>query len=86
MQIHRSVLTSRDKRLDVLNEFVQSIRFVKYQGAEKSWLEKVHVARENELDWLLKTRLNNLFINIIWNFTPDLSKSAVSHLLVEHES
>lgn len=58
--------------MDVLNEFISSIRFVKYSGSESSWLGKVGVAREDELKWLLATRLNNLAINAIWNATPDL--------------
>lgn len=34
LQLHRTVLSSRDKRMDVLNEFIQSIRFVKFSGSE----------------------------------------------------
>jgi len=72
IRIHRSVLASRDRRMEVLNEFIQAIRFVKYSASEEQWLGKVFNARTAELAWLLKTRMNNLMINIVWNFTPDL--------------
>lgn len=41
-----------------------AIRFVKYSASEKSWLGRVFLARETELGWLLKTRLNNLMMNV----------------------
>ena len=74
IKIHRSVLASRDTRMNVLNEFIQAIRFIKYSASEEDWLKRVFSARTAELAWLLKTRLNSLCINVIWNFTPDLSE------------
>lgn len=50
--------------MDILNEFIQSIRFVKYSASEPQWLERVFSARTVELGWLLKTRLNSLIINV----------------------
>ncbi|KAK4053631.1 hypothetical protein OIO90_003870 [Microbotryomycetes sp. JL221] len=70
-RIHRSVLASRDRRMEVLNEFIQAIRFVKYSASEEQWLERTFKARNEELGWLLKTRLNYLLINIVWTFSPD---------------
>lgn len=58
------MLASRDKRMEVLNEFIQAIRFVKYSASEDQWLGKVFAARTAELGWLLKTRLNFLMINV----------------------
>lgn len=72
IKIHRSVLASRDQRMEVLNEFIHAIRFVKTSALEPQWLGKVFDARSIELAWLLKTRINNLLINIVWNFTPDV--------------
>jgi hypothetical protein len=66
------MLSARDSRMEVLNELVQSIRFVKYSGGEEDWLARVFKAREFELAQLLKTRLNGLGINALWNFVPDL--------------
>ncbi|BGP16287.1 hypothetical protein JCM10213_008267 [Rhodosporidiobolus nylandii] len=70
--IHRSMLSARDARMEVLNELIQAVRFIKYSAAEGDWLKRANVARENELGWLLKTRMNNLLINALWNFSPDL--------------
>ncbi|KAM0747040.1 P-loop containing nucleoside triphosphate hydrolase protein [Meredithblackwellia eburnea MCA 4105] len=72
IKLHRAVLASRDRRMDVLNEFIQAIRFVKYSASEDSWIERVFSARTFELACLLKTRMNNLMIGIIWSVTPDL--------------
>ncbi|KAK4048522.1 hypothetical protein OIV83_004690 [Microbotryomycetes sp. JL201] len=71
VRIHRSVLASRDRRMEVLNEFIQAIRFVKYSASEQQWLDRTFQARNEELAWLLRTRLNYLLINIVWNFSPD---------------
>lgn len=64
MKIHREVLASRDRRMEVLNEFIQAIRFVKYSASEEQWLAKTFRARKEELDWLLKTRVNYLMISV----------------------
>ena len=64
IKIHRSVLASRDTRMNVLNEFIQAIRFIKYSASEEEWLKRVFSARTAELAWLLKTRLNSLCINV----------------------
>ncbi|GAA5956181.1 hypothetical protein JCM21900_006830 [Sporobolomyces salmonicolor] len=72
IKLHRSMLSARDSRMEVINELFNAIRFVKYSANEDMWLGKVNERRETELGWLLKTRLNNLNLNILWNFTPDL--------------
>ncbi|CEQ40039.1 SPOSA6832_01630 [Sporobolomyces salmonicolor] len=72
IKLHRSMLSARDSRMEVINELFNAIRFVKYSANEDMWLDKVNERRETELGWLLKTRLNNLNLNILWNFTPDL--------------
>lgn len=64
MQLHRAVLSSRDRRIEALNEFIQAIRFIKTSASERSWLGRVFGTREKELDALLRTRLNNLMINV----------------------
>ncbi|GAA5820282.1 hypothetical protein JCM11251_005555 [Rhodosporidiobolus azoricus] len=72
IKIHRTMLSARDARMEVLNEFIHAVRFIKYSAAEEDWLMRVDVARETELGQLLKTRMNNLGINALWNFSPDL--------------
>ncbi|GAA6008715.1 uncharacterized protein JCM10292_005037 [Rhodotorula paludigena] len=72
LRIHRTMLSSRDARMEILNEMFGAIRFIKYSADEDNWLQRVFAARKTELDWLLKTRMNNLLINALWNFTPDL--------------
>jgi ABC-type bacteriocin/lantibiotic exporter with double-glycine peptidase domain len=64
IRIHREVLASRDHRQEVLGEFVQAIRFVKISALEEKWLGRVYAARDTELSWLLKTRMNYLGINV----------------------
>lgn len=60
---------------------IHAIRFIKFSGDEDSWLGRVFAARKTELDWLLKTRMNNLGINALWNFSPDLVRQGFSSLL-----
>ncbi|GAA5897295.1 hypothetical protein JCM8208_003781 [Rhodotorula glutinis] len=87
LRIHRKMLASRDARMEILNELFQAIRFIKYSGDEESWLARVFAARKTELDWLLKTRMNNLAINALWNFSPDLVMivSIACFTLVAHQ-
>jgi len=80
LRIHRKMLASRDARMEILNELFQAIRFIKYSGDEESWLGRVFAARKTELDWLLKTRMNNLAINALWNFSPDLVRPPLALL------
>ncbi|GAA5937761.1 uncharacterized protein JCM15063_002109 [Sporobolomyces koalae] len=72
IKIHRSMLSARDSRMEVINELFNAIRFVKYSADERNWLRRVGDKRETELKWLLRTRLNSMFLNVVWNFTPDL--------------
>ncbi|GAA5917290.1 hypothetical protein JCM6882_004151 [Rhodosporidiobolus microsporus] len=72
IKIHRTMLSARDARMEILNEMIHAVRFIKYSAAEEQWLSKVFSARETELGHLLRTRMNNLGINALWNFSPDL--------------
>ncbi|GAA6013875.1 hypothetical protein JCM10207_008220 [Rhodosporidiobolus poonsookiae] len=72
IKMHRTMLTCRDARMEVLNEMIHAVRFIKYSAAEDDWLAKVFDAREKELAQLRRTRMNNLGINALWNFSPDL--------------
>ncbi|GAA5856811.1 hypothetical protein JCM8547_008855 [Rhodosporidiobolus lusitaniae] len=72
MKIHRTMLSARDARLEVLNELIQAVRFIKSCATEEDWLARVFSARETELRHLLRTRMNNLMINALWNGAPDL--------------
>ncbi|GAA5886210.1 hypothetical protein JCM16303_004461 [Sporobolomyces ruberrimus] len=82
IKIHRSMLSARDSRMEVINELFNAIRFVKYSADEQNWLRRVGEKRDTELDWLLKTRINNLLINIVWNFTPVMLISFACFTLV----
>ncbi|GAA5957716.1 hypothetical protein JCM3765_003743 [Sporobolomyces pararoseus] len=76
IKIHRSMLSARDSRMEVINELFNAIRFVKYSADERNWLRKVGEKREDELKWLLKTRINNLVMLISFTcFTLIVGKS-----------
>ncbi|GAA5902673.1 uncharacterized protein JCM6883_007204 [Sporobolomyces salmoneus] len=64
IKIHRSMLSARDSRMEVINELFNAIRFVKYSADEQNWLRRVGEKRDTELKWLLKTRINNLVMLI----------------------
>ncbi|KAK4706065.1 hypothetical protein P7C70_g135, partial [Phenoliferia sp. Uapishka_3] len=72
IRLHRFVLAARDKRMDVLNEFIQAIRFIKYSASERHWLKRVFSARNHELACFLRVRLNHVMVNAVWLLSPDL--------------
>lgn len=71
-RVSRQLASLRDRRTDILNEFIGSVRFVKYSATENSWLERILQAREKELAWLLRIRYISMGMQAVWNTTPDL--------------
>ncbi|KAJ7869640.1 hypothetical protein B0H13DRAFT_2202440 [Mycena leptocephala] len=66
----KGIVTARDKRTSVVNEFISSIKFIKFGGAEEKWLKKTNDARDEELGWLFKNRIVQLFHRVTWGLPP----------------
>ncbi|KAJ7145739.1 multidrug resistance-associated ABC transporter [Mycena epipterygia] len=68
---------ARDKRMGVLDELIGSIKFIKFFAWEERWIDRTMAAREEEMKWMVKARLNTVFFHGLWSFTP-ISLSLVS--------
>ncbi|CBQ67860.1 related to multidrug resistance protein [Sporisorium reilianum SRZ2] len=51
---NKETLKARDKRITVLNELVNSIRFIKFFAWERGWSERIMRARREEMQWLFR--------------------------------
>jgi ABC-type multidrug transport system fused ATPase/permease subunit len=64
--ISRSYRQARDKRMNIVNEFLQNIRFLKFYGWEIRWSRRAREAREYELKWLVKENIVSTLVSFIW--------------------
>ncbi|PCH42091.1 pleiotropic drug resistance ABC transporter [Wolfiporia cocos MD-104 SS10] len=69
----------RDKRMSLVNELFQNVRFLKFYGWESRWSYRVRDARETELKWRVKDNIVSVLITFIWTWMP--SATAVSTFL-----
>ncbi|KAL1762723.1 hypothetical protein FB107DRAFT_198344 [Schizophyllum commune] len=72
VRIQKGVSVARDKRMGVLNEVVTAIKFIKFFAWESRWIERTLDARENEMKWMIKARLNTVLFYTLWSLTPIL--------------
>ncbi|KAF8899072.1 hypothetical protein BD779DRAFT_1781441 [Infundibulicybe gibba] len=68
--ITRSSWKARDKRMNLVNEFLQNIRFLKFNGWEYYWSRNAHEARGAELQWRVKENIVDTAISFIWTWIP----------------
>lgn len=52
--------------MSYVNEFIQSIRFLKYMGWESQWADRVRTAREVELGIRVKQNTVDVITSFIW--------------------
>ncbi|KAF4606377.1 hypothetical protein EYR38_000430 [Pleurotus pulmonarius] len=70
LSISRSSWKASDARMNVVNELLQNIRFLKFYGWENHWSAKAEKARETELMWRVRSYVLNTFIIFIWIWIP----------------
>ncbi|KAF9447375.1 hypothetical protein P691DRAFT_782489 [Macrolepiota fuliginosa MF-IS2] len=70
VRIQKGVMASRDKRMGVVNELIGAVKFVKFFAWEDRWIQRALDARENEMKWLVKARLNSIMFNSLWTCAP----------------
>lgn len=51
---NKEINKARDKRITVLNELINSIRFIKFFAWERGWSERILRARRKEMKWLFR--------------------------------
>ncbi|KAI0091009.1 pleiotropic drug resistance ABC transporter [Irpex rosettiformis] len=61
---------ARDKRMNLVNELFQNVRFLKFYGWETRWTQRVRESRETELRWRVKENIVSVAISFIWTWMP----------------
>ena len=72
VRIHKGVSSARDKRMGVLNELIGAMKFIKFFAWEEQWINRAMDAREVEMKWMVKARLNSVMFSLIWICAPIL--------------
>ncbi|KAH9924948.1 multidrug resistance-associated ABC transporter [Amylocystis lapponica] len=72
VRIHKGVSTARDKRMGVLNELIGAVKFIKFFAWEERWIQRALDAREVEMKWMIKARVNSVLFSLIWVVAPIL--------------
>ncbi|KAJ7863242.1 hypothetical protein B0H13DRAFT_2237132 [Mycena leptocephala] len=75
--INKSLSKAKDKRMGVVNELIASIKFIKFFAWEDRWIDRTMAAREEEMKWMVKSRLNSILFSAVWGFAP-VSLSLIS--------
>ncbi|KAI0050163.1 multidrug resistance-associated ABC transporter [Auriscalpium vulgare] len=78
--INKGLSASRDKRMGVVNELIGAVKFIKFFAWEDRWIARVEDARKKEMSWLIKSRVNGLAFNLLWQMGSFLV-SAISLLV-----
>uniref|UniRef100_A0A8H8CJP6 Multidrug resistance-associated ABC transporter n=1 Tax=Psilocybe cubensis TaxID=181762 RepID=A0A8H8CJP6_PSICU len=72
IRIQKGVLAARDKRMGVLNELIGAVKFIKFFAWEERWIGKALDAREFEMKWMVKARINSVLFGLLWTTAPIL--------------
>ncbi|KAJ7069893.1 hypothetical protein C8F01DRAFT_1114453 [Mycena amicta] len=70
VRMHKGELKARDGRMSVINELIGSVKFIKFFAWEERWIHRALDAREVEMKWMIKSRLNSLLFFLIWSLAP----------------
>ncbi|KAI0649819.1 multidrug resistance-associated ABC transporter [Trametes meyenii] len=70
LNIQKGASSARDKRMGILSELIGAIKFIKFFAWEDRWIQRVLAAREVELQWLVKARVNTVFLTLIFTCLP----------------
>lgn len=70
VRIHKGVSSARDKRMGVLNELIGAMKFIKFFAWEEQWINRAMEAREVEMKWMVKARMNSILFSLIWVCAP----------------
>ncbi|KIY50417.1 hypothetical protein FISHEDRAFT_64655 [Fistulina hepatica ATCC 64428] len=68
--VTRNSWRTRDRRMSVVNELLQNIRFLKFYGWENVWARTAQKARDTELNWRIKENVVDTAISFIWTWMP----------------
>ncbi|PIL36802.1 ATP-binding cassette transporter [Ganoderma sinense ZZ0214-1] len=71
-RIAKGTSAARDKRMDVLNELITAVKFIKFFAWEDRWVKRVLDSRTVELQWMVKERLNTIGFSLLGTISPVL--------------
>ncbi|KAJ7047868.1 hypothetical protein C8F04DRAFT_1060324 [Mycena alexandri] len=72
IRIQKGVLKAKDDRMGVLNELISAVKFIKFFAWEQRWIDRALKARTNEINWMVKARINYIFFYCLWVTAPIL--------------
>ncbi|KIY50596.1 hypothetical protein FISHEDRAFT_39032 [Fistulina hepatica ATCC 64428] len=72
IRIQKGVSAARDKRMGVLSELIGAIKFIKFFAWEGQWMKRALDAREYEMKWMIKARVNSVMFYMLWTTSPIL--------------
>ncbi|KZP20509.1 hypothetical protein FIBSPDRAFT_1044782 [Athelia psychrophila] len=64
--------TATDKRMNIMNEMLADIKFIKFFAWEERWIGRALDAREAEINSMIRARRNAIKVKFIWVATPIL--------------
>ncbi|KAG0049393.1 hypothetical protein BGZ83_005801 [Gryganskiella cystojenkinii] len=73
MKLFKDIMSTKDDRMDALNEMLSAIRIVKFFGWESKFEEKITAAREKELERTKESYIKMIFTDVIWMIVPLLN-------------
>ncbi|UZJ54668.1 hypothetical protein CBS101457_003988 [Exobasidium rhododendri] len=59
-----------DERISLVTELLMAIRFIKLQGVQERWIEKIMAARYNEMWQMIYANMNEFCMIILWVAIP----------------
>ncbi|KIM37758.1 hypothetical protein M413DRAFT_448273 [Hebeloma cylindrosporum] len=72
IRIQKGALAARDTRMGVLNELIGAVKFIKFFAWEERWIARALDAREAEMKWMVKARINSVLFYLLWTCAPIL--------------
>ncbi|KAJ6593236.1 multidrug resistance-associated ABC transporter [Mycena capillaripes] len=70
IRIQKGMLKAEDARTGSLTELINSIKIIKFFAWEKRWIDRVLKARNEEMKWMVKARVNGVALYCLWIVVP----------------
>ncbi|KAJ6631472.1 multidrug resistance-associated ABC transporter [Mycena sp. CBHHK59/15] len=70
IRIQKGSLKARDERMGVLNELISAVKFIKFFAWEQRWIDRALNARNIEIKWMIKARINGVGFYALWITAP----------------
>ncbi|KAG0087671.1 hypothetical protein BGZ93_010808, partial [Podila epicladia] len=72
-ELFKDIMSTKDDRMDTLNEMLSAIRIVKFFGWESKFQEKITTARNKELEHTRASYRQIVLANLVWVVMPVLN-------------